>query len=224
MLTRHPPLLHLRSHGALLQGRLLESSLFARNDISYRKPVKLPRILQLLLSSEISINLSPQSIVRESRKADRDGDKMATSMEKKIAELEMGLLHLQQNIDITNILLVGLLIVLLLRFLLLVLLFPYSCPFSCSCSCSQGEILGDTINIPHWLNPSFTKSPEVHCISNLTQEKNTPKLTHFTPCGSILTRCSLDIFPSVLVLLLLFRPPGCPAHRSHNQEVFRGRQ
>ena len=30
----------------------------------------------------------------------RDGDKMATSMEKKIAELEMGLLHLQQNIDI----------------------------------------------------------------------------------------------------------------------------
>jgi hypothetical protein len=33
----------------------------------------------------------------------RDGDKMATSMEKKIAELEMGLLHLQQNIDIPGI-------------------------------------------------------------------------------------------------------------------------
>ena len=28
---------------------------------------------------------------------------MATSMEKKIAELEMGLLHLQQNIDIPEI-------------------------------------------------------------------------------------------------------------------------
>ena len=37
---------------------------------------------------------------QESGKADRDGDKMATSMEKKIAELEMGLLHLQQNTDI----------------------------------------------------------------------------------------------------------------------------
>jgi hypothetical protein len=28
---------------------------------------------------------------------------MATSMEKKIAELEMGLLHLQQNIDIPGV-------------------------------------------------------------------------------------------------------------------------
>ena len=33
----------------------------------------------------------------------RDGDKMAPSVEKKIAELEMGLLHLQQNIDIPDI-------------------------------------------------------------------------------------------------------------------------
>lgn len=32
-----------------------------------------------------------------------DGDKMAPSVEKKIAELEMGLLHLQQNIDIPEI-------------------------------------------------------------------------------------------------------------------------
>ena len=37
-----------------------------------------------------------RSFVRESGKADREGDKMAASMEKKIAELEMGLLHLQQ--------------------------------------------------------------------------------------------------------------------------------
>jgi dynein heavy chain 1 len=44
-----------------------------------------------------------KSFVRESGKADRDGDKMASSMEKKIAELEMGLLHLQQNIDIPEI-------------------------------------------------------------------------------------------------------------------------
>ena len=33
----------------------------------------------------------------------REGDKMAPSVEKKIAELEMGLLHLQQNIDIPDI-------------------------------------------------------------------------------------------------------------------------
>lgn len=33
----------------------------------------------------------------------RDGDKMAPSVEKKIAELEMGLLHLQQNIEIPEI-------------------------------------------------------------------------------------------------------------------------
>lgn len=33
----------------------------------------------------------------------RDGDKMAPSVEKKMAELEMGLLHLQQNIDIPEI-------------------------------------------------------------------------------------------------------------------------
>ena len=44
-----------------------------------------------------------KSFVRESGKADREGDKMAVSMEKKIAELEMGLLHLQQNIDIPEI-------------------------------------------------------------------------------------------------------------------------
>lgn len=35
----------------------------------------------------------------------RDGDKMAPSVEKKIEELEMGLLHLQQNIDIPEIML-----------------------------------------------------------------------------------------------------------------------
>ena len=57
---------------------------------------------------------------------------MATSMEKKIAELEMGLLHLQQNIDIPEISLVGLLLVILhwfplpLLLLLLLLLFPPS--------------------------------------------------------------------------------------------------
>ena len=41
-------------------------------------------------------SFSLRSYVRESGKADREGDKMAASMEKKIAELEMGLLHLQQ--------------------------------------------------------------------------------------------------------------------------------
>ena len=56
----------------------------------------------------VSAAMAPyfKSFVRESGKADRDGDKMATSMEKKIAELEMGLLHLQQNIDIPEISLV----------------------------------------------------------------------------------------------------------------------
>ena len=60
------------------------------------------------LHSYVSSAMAPyfKSFVRESGKADRDGDKMATSMEKKIAELEMGLLHLQQNIDIPEISLV----------------------------------------------------------------------------------------------------------------------
>ncbi len=57
------------------------------------------------LHSYVSTAVAPyfKSFVRESGKVDRDGDKMATSMEKKIAELEMGLLHLQQNIDIPEI-------------------------------------------------------------------------------------------------------------------------
>ena len=60
------------------------------------------------LHSYVSAAMAPyfKSFVRESGKADRGGDKMATSMEKKIAELEMGLLHLQQNIDIPEISLV----------------------------------------------------------------------------------------------------------------------
>ncbi|KAL7038933.1 hypothetical protein ACKWTF_009751 [Chironomus riparius] len=57
------------------------------------------------LHSFISKTLSPyfKSYVKESGRADRDGDKMAPSVEKKLAELEMGLLHLQQNIDIPEI-------------------------------------------------------------------------------------------------------------------------
>ena len=57
------------------------------------------------LHSYVSAAMAPyfKSFVRESGKADRDGDKMTTNMEKKIAELEMGLLHLQQNIDIPEI-------------------------------------------------------------------------------------------------------------------------
>ncbi|CAG0905929.1 unnamed protein product, partial [Cyprideis torosa] len=44
-----------------------------------------------------------KSYVRETGKAERDGDKMAPAVEKKMAELEMGLLHLQQNIDIPEV-------------------------------------------------------------------------------------------------------------------------
>ncbi|XP_044006814.1 dynein heavy chain, cytoplasmic isoform X3 [Aphidius gifuensis] len=53
----------------------------------------------------ISKTMAPffKSYVKETGRADRDGDKMAPSVEKKIAELEMGLLHLQQNIDIPEI-------------------------------------------------------------------------------------------------------------------------
>lgn len=60
------------------------------------------------LHSFISKTLAPyfKSYVKESGRADRDGDKMAPSVEKKMAELEMGLLHLQQNIDIPEITLV----------------------------------------------------------------------------------------------------------------------
>ncbi|KOC68078.1 Dynein heavy chain, cytoplasmic [Habropoda laboriosa] len=53
----------------------------------------------------ISKTMAPyfKSYVKETGRTDRDGDKMAPSVEKKIAELEMGLLHLQQNIDIPEI-------------------------------------------------------------------------------------------------------------------------
>ncbi|CAH8838540.1 unnamed protein product [Trichobilharzia szidati] len=57
------------------------------------------------LHSTISNGISPfyKSYIRESGRADRDGDKMAPSVEKTMTELEMGLLHLQQNIDIPEI-------------------------------------------------------------------------------------------------------------------------
>ena len=56
------------------------------------------------LHAYISKSLAPyfKSYVKESGRGD-DGDKMAPSVEKKMAELEMGLLHLQQNIDIPEI-------------------------------------------------------------------------------------------------------------------------
>ncbi|XP_037072682.1 LOW QUALITY PROTEIN: dynein heavy chain, cytoplasmic-like [Pollicipes pollicipes] len=57
--------------------------------------------LHTLISSAVSPFF--KSYVKESGKGDRDGDKMAPTVEKKIAELEMGLLHLQQNIDIPEI-------------------------------------------------------------------------------------------------------------------------
>lgn len=54
------------------------------------------------LHSAISAAFAPyfKSYVKVTGRAERDGDKMA---EKKFAELEMGLLHLQQNIDIPEI-------------------------------------------------------------------------------------------------------------------------
>ncbi|KAI4467240.1 dynein heavy chain [Holotrichia oblita] len=57
------------------------------------------------LHSYISKTVAPyfKSYVKESGRADREGDKMAPSVEKTIAALEMGLLHLQQNIDIPEI-------------------------------------------------------------------------------------------------------------------------
>ncbi|XP_030854690.1 cytoplasmic dynein 1 heavy chain 1 [Strongylocentrotus purpuratus] len=57
------------------------------------------------LHAYVSTAVAPyfKSYVRASGKVDRDGDKMAPSVEKKIAELEMGLLHLQQNIDIPDV-------------------------------------------------------------------------------------------------------------------------
>ncbi|XP_065684969.1 cytoplasmic dynein 1 heavy chain 1 isoform X1 [Hydra vulgaris] len=58
-----------------------------------------------MLHSCISNAVSPffKTYVKKSGKSDREGDKMVPSVEKKIAELEMGLLHLQQNIDIPEI-------------------------------------------------------------------------------------------------------------------------
>lgn len=58
-----------------------------------------------ILHDYVSRTVAPffKSYVKESGRADRDGDKMAPAVEKTIAELEMGLLHLQQNIDIPEI-------------------------------------------------------------------------------------------------------------------------
>lgn len=57
------------------------------------------------LHAYVSSAVAPyfKSYVKETGRAERDGDKMAPNVEKKIAELEMGLLHLQQNIDIPDI-------------------------------------------------------------------------------------------------------------------------
>ncbi|XP_064484606.1 dynein heavy chain, cytoplasmic-like isoform X2 [Ornithodoros turicata] len=57
------------------------------------------------LHSYVSSAVAPyfKSYIKETGRAERDGDKMAPTVEKKIAELEMGLLHLQQNIDIPEI-------------------------------------------------------------------------------------------------------------------------
>ncbi|KAK6637160.1 Dynein heavy chain, cytoplasmic [Polyplax serrata] len=57
------------------------------------------------LHAFISKSLAPyfKSYIKESGRAEREGDKMVPSVEKKITELEMGLLHLQQNIDIPEI-------------------------------------------------------------------------------------------------------------------------
>ncbi|XP_078314970.1 cytoplasmic dynein 1 heavy chain 1-like isoform X1 [Crassostrea virginica] len=57
------------------------------------------------LHAYVSNAVSPyfKSYIKETGKAERDGDKMAPTVEKKISELEMGLLHLQQNIDIPEI-------------------------------------------------------------------------------------------------------------------------
>lgn len=58
-----------------------------------------------ILHDYVSKSVAPffKSYVKESGRADRDGDKMAPTVEKTIAELEMGLMHLQQNIDIPEI-------------------------------------------------------------------------------------------------------------------------
>ncbi|XP_071963522.1 cytoplasmic dynein 1 heavy chain 1-like [Antedon mediterranea] len=57
------------------------------------------------LHAYVSEAIAPffKSYIRAAGKVDRDGDKMAPTVEKKISELEMGLLHLQQNIDIPEI-------------------------------------------------------------------------------------------------------------------------
>lgn len=57
------------------------------------------------LHSYVSSAVVPyfKSYVKVTGRAERDGDKMAPNVEKKLAEVEMGFLHLQQNIDIPDI-------------------------------------------------------------------------------------------------------------------------
>ncbi|KAI0984717.1 hypothetical protein GJ496_002628 [Pomphorhynchus laevis] len=57
------------------------------------------------LHSVVSSLCAPflKSYVIDARLSERDGDKMVPALEKKFAEIEMGLLHLQQNIDIPEV-------------------------------------------------------------------------------------------------------------------------
>ncbi|CAL4060939.1 unnamed protein product, partial [Meganyctiphanes norvegica] len=58
-----------------------------------------------ILHALVSQALAPvfRSTIKEKGQLDRDGDKNLPSVERHIAELEMGLLHLQQNIDIPEV-------------------------------------------------------------------------------------------------------------------------
>ena len=57
------------------------------------------------LLAHISKVLTPyfKSFVKESRRGDHDGDKLAPAVEKNLNEAEIALLHLQQNIEIPEI-------------------------------------------------------------------------------------------------------------------------
>ncbi|XP_050421392.1 dynein heavy chain, cytoplasmic isoform X3 [Adelges cooleyi] len=111
---KEPPLFYLSNEVIFTNQKMTSLSFMKRGTVlEADKPIPSQvRIVQFndgspyeTLHALVSKAITPyfKSYVKESGRADRDGDKMAPSVEKTMVELEMGLLHLQQNIDIPEV-------------------------------------------------------------------------------------------------------------------------
>ncbi|XP_063712959.1 cytoplasmic dynein 1 heavy chain 1-like isoform X4 [Symsagittifera roscoffensis] len=104
---------------ASVKQQLLASVLFLKRGLVIEAEKSVPSQLRVMtlddpsatpyetLHNYVSNAVAPyfKSYIRATGKNDRDSDKLAPSVEKKLAELEMSLLHLQQNIEIPDVIL-----------------------------------------------------------------------------------------------------------------------